>query len=124
MAFHLTLYEESQLHTYVLNPPPDIPLSSIPVIQEFACLRLIQAGQLAAAVKLDRQLAISNIRGKNTEVARKAIQERQHLMDDILASMPAAEREVLEEELEYLNPALGGTVQVALNGSSGDLVMS
>ena len=36
MAYQLTLYEESQLHTYVLNPPHDIPVSSIPVIQEFA----------------------------------------------------------------------------------------
>ena len=60
-------------------------------------MRLVQSGQHAAAIKLDRQFA-SIARGG--EKAQKAAHDRRQMMDELMAAMPAAERQLLELELE------------------------
>lgn len=124
MAYPLSLYEEAQLHTYSLRPPKHLPVSSIPVIQDLACVRLIQSGQYAAAIKLDRQFSINSVRGKVSEQARKATTDRKQIIDEIVATLPPAERYLVEQELEKIAPATGGDVAIVVNGSTGDLSMS
>ena len=61
------------MHAYALDPPSTLPASSIPVIQDLVCVRLVQSGQHAAAIKLDRQFA-SIARGGDK--AQKAAHDR------------------------------------------------
>lgn len=106
LSFPFSDYEQGLLHEYALNPPLELPVPSIPAIQDLACTRLIQGGQLAAAVKLDRKFAITPVRGTSTsklsEHARKLAADRKQIIDEILAVMPTAERLLLEAELEQM----------------------
>lgn len=106
LAFPFSSYEQSLLHEYALNPPLELPIPSLPVVQDLACTRLIQGGHLAAAVKLDRKFAITPIRGiftsKLSDQARKVISDRKQIVEEILAVMPPAERTLLEVELELM----------------------
>ncbi|KZT71853.1 hypothetical protein DAEQUDRAFT_763355 [Daedalea quercina L-15889] len=92
LAIHLTAYEQSLLHSYAIDPPAKLPVASVSAIQDLACLRLVQAGEYAAAIKLDRQLPPGGIAAK----------ERRQMMDELMGSMPLAERQLLELELEQL----------------------
>lgn len=96
VAFPLSLMEQSLLHAYALKPPHDLPETSIAIVQDLVCVRLIQSGEFAAAIKLDRQFSAAG--SEITEVV-KAARERRKMMDDILGSMTYAERALLENEL-------------------------
>lgn len=93
VAYPFSSYEQSFLHDYALNSPPEIPESSIPVIHDLVCTRLIHSGQFAAAVKLDRQFASP---GPHADQRQK---ERRQMMDEVLTAMPAIEKQLLEAEL-------------------------
>ncbi|KZT03770.1 uncharacterized protein LAESUDRAFT_761621 [Laetiporus sulphureus 93-53] len=102
--FPLEKLEQDILHSYATEPPSDLPLASIPAIQDLVVLRLVQAGEFAAAVKLDRQLS-SHSALYPSEANKIAVAERRKIMDEIMAALPASERQLLEIELEQL--ALG-----------------
>lgn len=106
LAFPFSPYEQRLLHDYALNPPTDLPVASIPVIQDLACVRLVQSGHFTAAVKLDRQISITPVKGtftsKLSENARKVAADRKQLMEEIMAVMPPAERLLLEAELDQI----------------------
>ncbi|KAI1794442.1 nuclear pore complex assembly-domain-containing protein [Ganoderma leucocontextum] len=97
LAFPFSGYEQSLVHDYALEPPSYLPSSSIPVIQDLVCVRLVQSGQHATAIKLDRQFSSVSRGG---EKGQKAAQDRRQMMDELMAAMPAAERNLLELELE------------------------
>lgn len=107
LSFPFSTYEQNLLHEYALHPPVDLPTPSIPVIQDLACVRLIQSGRLSAAVKLDRQISMTPIRGafsgKLSDQARKVAADRRQIIDEIMAVMPAAERQLLEAELDRMS---------------------
>ncbi|KAG1748274.1 nuclear pore complex assembly-domain-containing protein [Suillus paluster] len=96
VAFPLSSMEQSLLHAYALKPPHDLPSASIAIAQDLVCVRLVQSGDFAAAIKLDRQFSVAGSAG--TEVV-KAARERKKMMDDILANMTYVERTSLENEL-------------------------
>ena len=114
LAFPFSAYEQSLVHDYALDPPSHLPSSSIPVIQDLVCLRLVQSGQHAAAIKLDRQFS-SITRGG--EKGQKAAHERRQMMDELMAAMPSAERSLLELELEQFAQGRGLIITA---GASGD----
>lgn len=93
VTYPFSAYEQSFIHDYALNPPLEIPEPSIPVIHDLVCTRLIHSGQFAAAVKLDRQFASP---GLHVDQRQK---ERRQMMDEVLAVMPAIEKQLLEAEL-------------------------
>lgn len=93
VTYPFSVYEQSFIHDYALNPPLEIPEPSIPVIHDLVCTRLIHSGQFAAAVKLDRQFASP---GPHVDQRQK---ERRQMMDEMLAVMPAIEKHLLEAEL-------------------------
>lgn len=99
LAFPFSDYEQTLIHKYALQPPSSLPPPSIPVIQDLVCVRLVQSGQYASAIKLDRQFAASIIPGTTTKM-QKAIQERRKMMDELLATLPSVERDMIGVELE------------------------
>lgn len=111
VAYPLSAYEQSFIHDYALNPPPEIPETSIPVIHDLVCTRLIHSGQFAAAVKLDRQFASP---GPHADQRQK---ERRQMMDEVLAVMPAIERQLLEAELSQSSQRRESSNLSSLSGS-------
>jgi hypothetical protein len=104
------------VHEYAHHPPPSCPDDSVPIIQEFVCVRLIQSGHYATAIKLDRQFALAAT--KATAKMRKAIEDRRRMMDEILATMPVVEKNMLELELEQL--AQGKSLSSIAASGSGE----
>lgn len=129
LALPLSQYEENILHAYAADPPLEIPSVSIPVLHDLVCLRLVQAGEFSAAVMLERKLSARST-SSTSKAAHKAAQERRQMMDDIMAAMPAVERQLLELELEQLAQGKGTgmpTLSASWSsriGNSGDLSMS
>ncbi|KAI0763039.1 nuclear pore complex assembly-domain-containing protein [Trametes elegans] len=97
LSFPFSPYEQSLVHSYALEPPPELSVASIPIIQDLVCVRLVQSGQHVAAIKLDRQFS-SVPRGGDQ--GQKIAQERRQMMDELMAAMTSAERYSLELELE------------------------
>ncbi|KAI9065304.1 hypothetical protein FKP32DRAFT_1590781 [Trametes sanguinea] len=126
LAFPFSPFEQSLIHAYALDPPSHVPASSVPVIQDLICVRLVQSGQHAAAIKLDRQFS-SMPRGGDR--GQKIAQERRQMMDELMAAMPSAERYLLELELENFSQGRGmdlaDSVSAAKpNGKAIDVSMS
>ncbi|KAI0918790.1 hypothetical protein AcW1_009485 [Taiwanofungus camphoratus] len=113
LALPLSSYEQSLLHMYAVDPPSHIPLSSVAAIQDLVCLRLIQGGQYAVAIKMDHQFAA---RSRPGDRSSKAALERKQMMDDIMTTMPEAERRLLEVELEHLAQGKG-SLSLSASGS-------
>ncbi|KAI0828689.1 nuclear pore complex assembly-domain-containing protein [Trametes gibbosa] len=126
LAFPFTPNEQSLVHAYALEPPHNIPASSIPIIQDLVCVRLVQSGQHAAAIKLDRQFSSISRGG---DKGQKVAQDRRHMMDELMAAMPAAERYLLELELENFSQGRGMDLSESISvsqskGKTLDLSMS
>ncbi|KAI0676405.1 nuclear pore complex assembly-domain-containing protein [Trametes maxima] len=114
LTFPFSPFEQSLIHAYALEPPQHVPAASVPVIQDLVCVRLVQSGQHAAAIKLDRQFA-SIPRGGDK--GQKIAQERRQMMDELMAAMPAAERYLLELELENFAQGRGLTLSDSVSAN-------
>ncbi|KAF7789692.1 hypothetical protein EIP86_000638 [Pleurotus ostreatoroseus] len=124
LAYPLTPHETALLHAYALRPPRTLPPGAAPAIQDLAFLRLVQAGQHAAAVQLDRQLTAAGARSR----------DRRQTAEELVSVMPPAEKQLLEAELEAVGSGAGvsggesaGALTNGVVGSStaaGDLSMS
>ncbi|KAI8976576.1 nuclear pore complex assembly-domain-containing protein [Trametes punicea] len=115
LAFPFSPYEQSLVHTYALDPPSHVPADSVPVIQDLVCVRLIQSGQHAAAIKLDRQFS-SVPRGG--EKGLKIAQERRQMMDELMSAMPSAERYLLELELDNFSHGRGLNLSESMSNAA------
>ncbi|KZP18203.1 hypothetical protein FIBSPDRAFT_1046417 [Athelia psychrophila] len=99
LGFPFSSYEENLIHEYALQPPSSLPSSARPVIQDLICVRLIQSGNYASAIKLDRRFA-ANVIPDMTPKMEKAIQERRAMVDELLGTLPAVERSMLDADME------------------------
>ncbi|KAI6116117.1 nuclear pore complex assembly-domain-containing protein [Pisolithus sp. B1] len=90
IGFPLSSFEQSQLTSYALNPPPSLPPHSVTVLQELVCVRLIQSADYVEAIKLDRQFV---------SVSGSSSKERKQLMDEIISTLSPAECWSLEAEV-------------------------
>ncbi|KAI0370517.1 hypothetical protein BV20DRAFT_966404 [Pilatotrama ljubarskyi] len=126
LAFPFSAYEQTLVHSYALDPPQHVPAASVPIIQDLVCVRLVQSGQHAAAIKLDRQFS-SVPRGGDK--GQKIAQERRQMLDELMAAMPGSERYLLELELEDFSQGRGMSLSDSLGvakqkGKAADLGMS
>lgn len=99
LGFPFSDYEQNLIHKYTLQPPSSLSPSSIPIIQDLVCVRLIQSGQYSSAIKLDRRFAATLIPGATSKM-QNAIQDRRKMMDELLNTLPAVEKELVEAELD------------------------
>ncbi|KAF9023681.1 hypothetical protein BDZ89DRAFT_1069706 [Hymenopellis radicata] len=105
----MSAYEQSIFHAYALHPPAHLTPKATAVLQDLACVRLIESGQYAEAVKLDRQFSsVSPLKGS------PLTQERSQMVHDIYTALPQVERLVLDLELETQDKAMaqGGDVSM------------
>ena len=120
LAIPFSPYEQSLVHAYALKPPEHISPSAVPLIQDLVCVRLVQSGQHAAAIKLDRQFS-SVPRGGDKGL--KAAHDRRLVLDELKAAMPACERLLLDLELDDFSQGRGMDDDQG-KGKTSDLSMS
>ncbi|KAI9458668.1 nuclear pore complex assembly-domain-containing protein [Lactarius psammicola] len=95
ISFPLSPFEQSLLHNFALDPPISFPTSSISVLQDLVCVRLIQCGQYVEALKLDQQYASTQRRTQAPQIADR----RRKMIEDVIAALPSIERLEIEERL-------------------------
>jgi hypothetical protein len=96
--FPLSPVEQSLLRNFALEPPMSFPASSIPVLQDLVCVRLIQSGQYLEAIKLDRQFASTRRGAQGPQFADR----RRKMIEDVVAALPSIERLEIEEKLRVV----------------------
>ncbi|KAJ8081676.1 hypothetical protein PM082_007522 [Marasmius tenuissimus] len=105
LTLPLSAYEQKVLHNYASSPPKDddLPANAIPILQNLSCVRLIQLGRHAEAVKMHRSFiaASTSVKGKTTATSAQALfQERDEMIQEVYHALPAVERNLLDAELE------------------------
>ena len=113
IVFPLSSFEQSLLHAFALEPPASLPASSVPLLHDLVCVRLVQSGQYVEAIKLDQQFA-SNHLGRGTPASLVA-ERRRKMIEDVIATLPSIERQEIEEKLRAVGrrkpAAVAKTVQ-------------
>ncbi|KAJ7081683.1 nuclear pore complex assembly-domain-containing protein [Mycena crocata] len=89
LGLALTPYEQTIIHSYA-TPPSPLPPAGIAILQNLICVRLIQTGKYADAIKMDRQFSSTS----------SVHAERTKMVQDLYAALPLAERTILDLELE------------------------
>jgi hypothetical protein len=97
LSLPFTPAEQTITEQYTISPSSELPLRSLAVLQDLLCLRLIQAGQYADAVKLDRRFPPSTTA---SDVGRQTAEKRRKMLDDVMSLMPSVERQMLEMDLK------------------------
>ncbi|KAF5381329.1 hypothetical protein D9615_008388 [Tricholomella constricta] len=95
LSLPLSSFEEQFLHKYALEPPKSLSRPSIAILRDLICVRLIQSGKYAEAIKADHQFAASTLNESKTHS-----QDRRKMVQDLYAALPLAERMLLDSELE------------------------
>ena len=108
IIFPLSSFEQSLLHNFALEPPASLPASSIPVLQDLVCVRLVQLGQYVEAIKLDQQFASTRL-GRGTQ-ASQAAERRRNMIEDVIAALPSIERQEIEEKLRAVGQRKSGAL--------------
>ncbi|KAF8068724.1 nuclear pore complex assembly-domain-containing protein [Lyophyllum atratum] len=109
LCFPLSPFEEDFLHKYALEPPKSLSRPSIAILRDLICVRLIQSGKYADAVKVDHQFASSTL-----NESKSSSQERRKMVQDLYAALPQAERTMLDAELQRLTQ--GQQTKPTING--------
>jgi hypothetical protein len=94
LALPFTLYKQFLIHPYVLQRPPTssyAPPRTISIVQDIVCVRLIQACEYAAAIRIDQQIP-------STTGGDPCVIERKEMVEDVLAVMPCTERMIAGNE--------------------------
>ncbi|KAK7044729.1 ELYS domain-containing protein [Favolaschia claudopus] len=96
LGIAFTSYEQNLIQSYA-TPPSNLPVAGVAILQNLLCVRLIQTGKYADAIKLDRQFSSASAGKLGPQT------ERTKMVQDLYAALPLAERSVLDLELE--NPS-------------------
>ncbi|CAA7267199.1 unnamed protein product [Cyclocybe aegerita] len=94
LALPLSTFEEDILNDFVRKPPSDLPFSSVAILQDLICVRLIQGSRYAEAIKLDRQFT-STTNPRNIKDTR----DRSKMVQDVYAALPSVERALVDLDL-------------------------
>ncbi|KAJ6470120.1 nuclear pore complex assembly-domain-containing protein, partial [Mycena vitilis] len=97
LGIALTPYEQDLMQSYA-TPPSSLPPDAIATLQNLICVRLIQAGRYADAIKMDRRFSSAASVNPGLQA------ERAKMVQDLYAALPLAERAILDLELE--NPSI------------------
>ncbi|KAJ8516277.1 hypothetical protein ONZ45_g6399 [Pleurotus djamor] len=147
LTFPMNSYEENLLRTIAcpssagreltyLSQIPRLSRLAQVILQDLICTRLIQCGRFSDAIKADKEFSASvpagqpSIRDDDVSLVQARVQERNKTMREVYASLPTAERMLLDMDLEgpsSMNAAVistNGQAQAAEDSSTVDLSMS
>lgn len=107
----MTRYEEATVRDFAERPPEELPAQSASIMRDMVCVRLIQQCRYVDAIKFDRMYPSPGSAPRATWGT-----ERERIIKEIIAVLPAVERRLLETELE----SMGGNAPptTASSGSS------
>ncbi|KAG6916735.1 hypothetical protein DXG01_005555 [Tephrocybe rancida] len=113
LSLPLSSFEEKFLRQYALEPPATLARPAIPLLRDLVCVRLIQSGKHADAVKLDHEFAASTLNESNTDA-----EARRKMVRELYDALPLSERTLLDAELEGPAPGTGRHSGPTMNGIS------
>lgn len=87
--------EEEEILNDFVQKPSTISYSSLALLQDLICVRLIQSGRYFDAVKLDRKFTNATPR-KHLELTRS----RSKMVHEVYQALPSIERSILDLELD------------------------
>lgn len=119
IVFPLSSFEQSLLHAFALEPPASLPASSIPLLQDLVCVRLVQSGQYVEAIKLDQQFASTHL-GRGTP-GSLAAERRRKMIEDVIAALPSIERQEIEERLRAVVQRKPAALAKATQNKTADI---
>jgi len=99
LELSLSSFEESTIHSIVLNPPSSFPLDALPLLQDLICIRLIQLGKFLDAIRMGRQFSTS----KPVINARRS-EARLKMVEDLYRALPSSYRALIDLELADSSP--------------------
>ncbi|KIM46978.1 hypothetical protein M413DRAFT_440532 [Hebeloma cylindrosporum] len=106
LALPLSAFEETVFNDFVQKPPATLEkFSSVAILQDLICVRLLQAGRFADAVKLDR-LFTSITPAKNLKYTK----DRSKMVHDVYVCLPSVERSLVDLELDPTIPQMSPLV--------------
>ncbi|KAG6873667.1 hypothetical protein C0995_012601 [Termitomyces sp. Mi166 len=97
LSLPLSTFEEKFLHNYALEPPKTLARTAIPLLRDLVCVRLIQSGKHAEAIKVDHEFAASTLNESKNEA-----EPRRKMVRELYEALPGSERTLLDAELEGL----------------------
>ncbi|KAF8630015.1 hypothetical protein AX15_003147 [Amanita polypyramis BW_CC] len=106
----LSPFEESLLRSFSLESSSISP-TAMAALQDLICIRLIQAGRYAEAIKTDHEFIIST-----SNLLKGLTIERTKMIQEIYATLPATERLLLDEELNKQQPSSLWNVSTNVSG--------
>ncbi len=114
LALPFTSYEESVVRDYAISSPSHLSESSSGLLRDFVTVRLIQSNKYVEAVKFDRQYARTSVGSRGSWSS-----ERKRILDEIVSAMPAAQRAMLEDELNGSSQSESHPAKPSVSGSNG-----
>ncbi|KAJ7512744.1 nuclear pore complex assembly-domain-containing protein [Mycena galericulata] len=111
LGISLTPFEQSLIQSYA-TPPSALPPAGIATLQNLICVRLIQTGKYADAIKMDRQFSSASSVNLGPQAA-----ERTKMILDLYAALPTAERAILDLELENQGIDASTSGETSMSGS-------
>ncbi|KAF7316210.1 ELYS domain-containing protein [Mycena indigotica] len=93
LGIALSPFEQNIVEKYATPPSTTLSPTGIATLQNLLCVRLVQTGLFADAIKLDRRF--SGASSANLPLQK----ERTKMMDEVYAALPLAERTMLDVEL-------------------------
>ncbi|TFK29768.1 hypothetical protein FA15DRAFT_691042 [Coprinopsis marcescibilis] len=104
-------YEEDQLNEFASKPSEDLSTASVARLQDLVCVRYIELGRYADAIKMDRKFSATVYDGKESS-------ERRTMIRELYDALPAVEKSLIDM------PAQAEKPKPAQPPSSGDVSMS
>ncbi|KAG6868531.1 hypothetical protein C0993_001419 [Termitomyces sp. T159_Od127] len=90
-------FEERFLHKYALEPPRRLVRTAVSLLRDLVCVRLIQSGKYAEAIKIDHEFAASTLNESKSEA-----EPRRKMIRELYEALPIPERTLLDAEIEGL----------------------
>ncbi|KAF8877282.1 nuclear pore complex assembly-domain-containing protein [Infundibulicybe gibba] len=97
LSYPFTQFEESLLRKHALEPPSSLSPTSIAILQDLICVRLVEHGRYTEAIRMDRLFTSST---PNASKPLPQSQDRTKMVQDLYAALPLTERSLLDVELE------------------------
>ncbi|KNZ78706.1 hypothetical protein J132_10811, partial [Termitomyces sp. J132] len=94
LSLPLSAFEERFLHKYALEPSKTLARTSIYLLRDLVCVRLIQSGKHAEAIKLDHEFAASTLNESKSEA-----EPRRKMVRELYEALSTPERTLLDAEL-------------------------
>ncbi|EAU90577.2 hypothetical protein CC1G_00961 [Coprinopsis cinerea okayama7 len=97
ISLPLSKYEETLLNDYATKPPEEYSASIIARLQDLVCVRYIELGKYADAIKMDRKFSSNAYDGKDSS-------DRRNMINELYEALPPVEKSLIDMPIRVEKP--------------------